>query len=105
VRDGRQSKAARVHQAALRACQLRSADGGVDGRGAERPGELSEPVGELPIDVDVLGELVLGGRDVILSGRDPDPERVELCDLLPEGHLLHQRPDALGGGPADFTPG
>ena len=73
--------ASRAHDPLLGANQGESAEGGVNGCGAERAGELSQPVREQGIQIDVATEVVLMRGDI-----------TALTDLTPK-HLAQHSND------------
>src|SRR5690554_8162103 len=90
--------------ALLGALQRKRSEGGVDGCGAERAGELADPVGEEIVDVDVVDHVVLVGSDFSAVGCGAYPDADELGELLFERHRLDQGVDALGSGAERIPP-
>jgi hypothetical protein len=98
VSDGRDAEAVRANDALLRALQGARTHGGVDGRAAERPGQLPEAVGEQRVEVDVVVHIVLVRGHLAAVVRGAHPHTIELSDLLLERHLGDQGRDAAGCG-------
>ena len=71
----------------LRGGQRAGAGGGVDRRGAERAGQLAEPVADdLGPAEAVVGHLGLVRGDAGAGRVGPDPDADQLRELLLEGH-------------------
>ncbi len=104
VRDGGNAEAAGGGDAGLGAHEGERAEGGVDGDGAEGPGELAQSGGDEDVEVDGLLHVVLVGGDLAALVGGAHPHSVELGDLLLEGHRGDERVDSGGDGVVGVVP-
>lgn len=92
------------HDAALGAGEGEGTERGIDWRGAERPRQLAEPMGEQLVEVDRLLHVVLVRGDVAALRRGAHPYAEESGDLLLERHLGEQRVGTGLGGAIRVAP-
>lgn len=86
VREGRDTEPAGPGDPALGPGQGERPEPGVDGGGAERPGELAEAAGGEVVPVDGVDHVVLVRGDPVAVGVGAHPDSVELGGLLLQGH-------------------
>ena len=82
MRDRRDAEATRFDDPLLRAHERERAERRVDRSRSERAGELAEAEREEGVEVDVIAHVVLVRCDILSVGGCPDPDAVELRDLL-----------------------
>src|SRR6478609_3923413 len=106
VSDGGDAEAVRIGGPLLAPHQRDRPDHRVDRCGAERPGQLAEPEREQFVQVQVVvAHLVLMRSHVAAVARGPDPDPVQLGNLLLQGHGFDQALDPLSYRQRGIAPG